>query len=144
MTLFTAIWPSLYWLASYVYLCNSLLQIIHSVWASSLFVVIDQRLPSELQKRLLSLLSAPAEQIQVLSSAVLRETLPLSGQEVNVNQENLGQLSPHAAALLVSQVCINAFNNMSSYQHYNTVIDLLPIKVCILIRLQGIKGTVVH
>ncbi|XP_026180052.1 AP-5 complex subunit zeta-1 isoform X2 [Mastacembelus armatus] len=60
-------------------------------------------LPSELQKRLLSLLSSPSEQFQVLSSAVLRETLPLSGQDLNYNQENVGQLNTHAAALLLSQ-----------------------------------------
>ncbi|XP_041863698.1 AP-5 complex subunit zeta-1 isoform X2 [Melanotaenia boesemani] len=55
-------------------------------------------LPSELQQRLVLLLPAPQEQLQVLSSAVLRETLPLSGQELNYKQEN-----SHAAALLLSQ-----------------------------------------
>ncbi|CAB1452321.1 unnamed protein product [Pleuronectes platessa] len=52
--------------------------------------------------RLLSLLSSPVEQLQVLSSAVLRETLPLSGQELNYNEENI-QLNSHSAALLLSQ-----------------------------------------
>ncbi|XP_029945181.1 AP-5 complex subunit zeta-1 isoform X2 [Salarias fasciatus] len=60
-------------------------------------------LPPELQKKLLSLLSSPVEQLQVLSSAVLRETLPLSGQELSYNQENISQLNSHAAALLLSQ-----------------------------------------
>nr|XP_020506979.1 AP-5 complex subunit zeta-1 isoform X1 [Labrus bergylta] len=60
-------------------------------------------LPPELQRRLASLLSSSAEQLQVLSSAVLRETLPLSGQEVNYNQENVVQLNSHAASLLLSQ-----------------------------------------
>ncbi|XP_041634490.1 AP-5 complex subunit zeta-1 isoform X2 [Cheilinus undulatus] len=60
-------------------------------------------LPPELQKRFISLLSSPAEQLQVLSSAVLRETLPPSGQEVNYNQENISQLNTHAASLLLSQ-----------------------------------------
>ncbi|XP_069557493.1 AP-5 complex subunit zeta-1 isoform X1 [Brachyistius frenatus] len=60
-------------------------------------------LPSELQKRLSLLLSSPAEQLQVLSSAVLRETLPLSGEELNDTQQNVGQLNSHAAALLLSQ-----------------------------------------
>ncbi|XP_062263705.1 AP-5 complex subunit zeta-1 isoform X2 [Platichthys flesus] len=59
-------------------------------------------LPEELHRRLLSLLSSPVEQLQVLSSAVLRETLPLSGQELNYNQENI-QLNSHSAALLLSQ-----------------------------------------
>ncbi|CAN9505833.1 unnamed protein product [Ophioblennius macclurei] len=60
-------------------------------------------LPPELQKRLLSLLSSPVEQLQVLSSAVLRETLPLSGHELSYNQENISQLNSYAAALLLSQ-----------------------------------------
>ncbi|XP_053298860.1 AP-5 complex subunit zeta-1 isoform X2 [Pleuronectes platessa] len=59
-------------------------------------------LPVELHRRLLSLLSSPVEQLQVLSSAVLRETLPLSGQELNYNEENI-QLNSHSAALLLSQ-----------------------------------------
>ncbi|KAG7239441.1 hypothetical protein INR49_028912, partial [Caranx melampygus] len=69
-------------------------------------------LPAELQKRLVSLLSSPVEQLQVLSSAVLRETLPLPGQEVNYNQENISQLNSHAAALLLSQAGSRA--NLSS------------------------------
>uniref|UniRef100_UPI0037E76F78 AP-5 complex subunit zeta-1 n=1 Tax=Semicossyphus pulcher TaxID=241346 RepID=UPI0037E76F78 len=60
-------------------------------------------LPPELQKRIVSLLSSSAEQWQVLSSAMLRETLPPSGQELNYNQENISQLNSHAAALLLSQ-----------------------------------------
>lgn len=72
-------------------------------------VVIDLRLPPELQKKVLSLLSSPVEQLQVLSSAVLRETPPLSGQEVNYNQENISPLNDHAAALLLSQVGSNAY-----------------------------------
>uniref|UniRef100_A0A3Q3IY18 Adaptor related protein complex 5 subunit zeta 1 n=1 Tax=Monopterus albus TaxID=43700 RepID=A0A3Q3IY18_MONAL len=60
-------------------------------------------LPSELQKRLLLLLSSRSEQFQVLSSAVLRETLPLSGQELNYSQENIGQLNTHVVGLLLSQ-----------------------------------------
>lgn len=45
----------------------------------------------------------------MLSSAVLRETLPLSGQELNYNQENISQLNSHAAALLLSQVGSDAY-----------------------------------
>ncbi|CAJ1075878.1 AP-5 complex subunit zeta-1 isoform X2 [Xyrichtys novacula] len=60
-------------------------------------------LPPELQKRIFSLLSSSAEQLQVLSSAVLRETLPLSGQDVNYNKENVSLMNSHAAALLLSQ-----------------------------------------
>lgn len=66
-------------------------------------------MPPELQKRVASLLSSPGEQFQVLSSAVLRETLPLSGQELNYDHENISQLNSHAAALLLSQVCSNAY-----------------------------------
>ncbi|XP_034534598.1 AP-5 complex subunit zeta-1 isoform X2 [Notolabrus celidotus] len=60
-------------------------------------------LPPELEKRIIALLSSPAEQLQVLSSAVLRETLPPSGQEVKYNQENISLMNSHAAALLLSQ-----------------------------------------
>ncbi|KAM4530541.1 AP-5 complex subunit zeta-1 isoform 2-T2 [Odontesthes bonariensis] len=60
-------------------------------------------LPSELEQRLVSLLSSPAEQFQVLSSAVLRETLPLSGQELNYSPENACLLNSHYASLLLSQ-----------------------------------------
>ncbi|XP_054892020.1 AP-5 complex subunit zeta-1 isoform X2 [Poeciliopsis prolifica] len=60
-------------------------------------------LPSDLRQKLLSLLSSPAEQLQVLSSAVLRETAPSSGEELNNIQENVSQLNTHVAALLVSQ-----------------------------------------
>ncbi|XP_063759285.1 AP-5 complex subunit zeta-1 isoform X2 [Eleginops maclovinus] len=60
-------------------------------------------LPPELQKRLHSLLSSPAEQFQVLCSAVLRETLPPSAHSGNYSQENISQLNSHAAALLLSQ-----------------------------------------
>ncbi|KAM4716735.1 AP-5 complex subunit zeta-1 isoform 2-T2 [Anableps anableps] len=60
-------------------------------------------LPSDLQQRLLLLLSSPSEQLQVLSSALLRETLPSSGEELNNIQENISQLNTHAAAVLVSQ-----------------------------------------
>ncbi|XP_053708169.1 AP-5 complex subunit zeta-1 isoform X1 [Synchiropus splendidus] len=63
----------------------------------------SRMLPSDLQKRLLSLLSSPSEQIQVLTSAVLRETLPLSGQEVNYSSMN-----SHSAAMLLSQAASGA------------------------------------
>ncbi|XP_074534823.1 AP-5 complex subunit zeta-1 isoform X2 [Halichoeres trimaculatus] len=62
-----------------------------------------QRLPPELQKRITALLSSSAEQLQVLSSAVLRETLPSPGHEVNYNQEKTSLMNSHAAALLLSQ-----------------------------------------
>ncbi|XP_073351393.1 AP-5 complex subunit zeta-1 isoform X2 [Pagrus major] len=76
------------------------LQRLHLILSATKYT---RTLPPELQKRLVSLLSSPVEQLQVLSSAVLRETLPLSGQELNYNQENIGQLNSHAAALLLSQ-----------------------------------------
>lgn len=90
-------------------------------------VSVELRLPSELQKRLLSLLSAQTEQLQVLSSAVLRETSPLSGQELNYIQESFGQLNSHAAALLLSQVCSHehVFNYHKAYIT-SLPLDLVP------------------
>ncbi|KAM9345581.1 AP-5 complex subunit zeta-1 [Symphorus nematophorus] len=76
------------------------LQRLHLILSATKYT---RTLPSELQKRILSLLSSPAEQFQVLSSAVLRETLPLAGQELDYSQENFSQLNSHAAALLLSQ-----------------------------------------
>lgn len=76
------------------------LQRLHLILSATKYT---RTLPPELQKRVLLLLSSPSEQLQVLGSAVLRETLPLSGQELNYNQENAGQLNSHAAALLLSQ-----------------------------------------
>ncbi|XP_076608780.1 AP-5 complex subunit zeta-1 isoform X2 [Chaetodon auriga] len=76
------------------------LQRLHLILSATKYT---RTLPPELQKRVVSLLSSPAEHLQVLSSAVLRETLPLSGQELNYNQENISQLNSHAAALLLSQ-----------------------------------------
>uniref|UniRef100_A0A3P9JPE8 Adaptor related protein complex 5 subunit zeta 1 n=1 Tax=Oryzias latipes TaxID=8090 RepID=A0A3P9JPE8_ORYLA len=58
----------------------------------------SRTLPSELQQSLVSLLSSTSEQLQVLSSAVLRETLPPCGED-----KNIGQLNSHAAGLLLSQ-----------------------------------------
>ncbi|XP_037648471.1 AP-5 complex subunit zeta-1 isoform X3 [Sebastes umbrosus] len=81
------------------------LQRLHLILSANKYT---RMLPPELQKRLQSLLSSPAEQFQVLSSAVLRETLPLSGQDVNYNQENISQLNSHAAALLLSQAASRA------------------------------------
>ncbi|XP_077396307.1 AP-5 complex subunit zeta-1 isoform X2 [Festucalex cinctus] len=60
-------------------------------------------LPPELQKRLLLLLSSPVEQLQVLSSAVLRETLPVAVQAENYGQDSNSPLNSHAAALLLLQ-----------------------------------------
>ncbi|XP_018523201.1 AP-5 complex subunit zeta-1 isoform X2 [Lates calcarifer] len=76
------------------------LQRLHLILSATKYT---RTLPAELQKRLLSLLSSPAEQLQVLGSAVLRETLPLPGQELHCNQENMGPLNTHTAALLLSQ-----------------------------------------
>ncbi|KAF1379230.1 hypothetical protein PFLUV_G00173910 [Perca fluviatilis] len=76
------------------------LQRLHLILSATKYT---RMLPPELQKKVQSLLSSPKEHFQVLSSAVLRETLPLSGQEGNYNQENLSQLNSHAAALLLSQ-----------------------------------------
>uniref|UniRef100_A0A8D0CW30 Adaptor related protein complex 5 subunit zeta 1 n=1 Tax=Sander lucioperca TaxID=283035 RepID=A0A8D0CW30_SANLU len=77
------------------------LQRLHLILSATKYT---RTLPPELQKKVQSLLSSPKEHFQVLSSAVLRETLPLSGQEGNYNQENISQLNSHAAVLLLSQV----------------------------------------
>ncbi|KAM3864460.1 AP-5 complex subunit zeta-1 [Diretmus argenteus] len=77
------------------------LQRLHLILSATKYT---RTLPSELQKKLLSLLlSSSVEQLQVLSSAVLRETLPPSGQELNYNQDTSSPLNSHAAALLLSQ-----------------------------------------
>ncbi|XP_046894887.1 AP-5 complex subunit zeta-1 isoform X2 [Hypomesus transpacificus] len=61
-------------------------------------------LPDELQRHLASLLvSSSVEQMQVLSSAVLRETLPPSGQGQKYNLLDHSPLTSHAAGLLLSQ-----------------------------------------
>ncbi|KAM6957856.1 AP-5 complex subunit zeta-1 [Aplochiton taeniatus] len=64
-----------------------------------------RRLPAELQKSLASLLrSSSVEQLQVLSSAVLRETLPPPGQGRNYSHlQDHSPLTNYGAALLVSQ-----------------------------------------
>uniref|UniRef100_A0A8D3CEK1 Adaptor related protein complex 5 subunit zeta 1 n=1 Tax=Scophthalmus maximus TaxID=52904 RepID=A0A8D3CEK1_SCOMX len=76
------------------------LQRLHLILSATKFT---RTLPAELQKGLLPLLSSPVEQLQLLSSAVLRETLPLSGEELNYTQEDVLQLNSHTAALLLSQ-----------------------------------------
>ncbi|XP_030591483.1 AP-5 complex subunit zeta-1 isoform X2 [Archocentrus centrarchus] len=76
------------------------LQRLHLILSATKYT---RTLPLELQKKLVALLSSPAEQLQVLSSAVLIETLPLSGQQPNNNQENISQLNSHATGLLLSQ-----------------------------------------
>ncbi|XP_075941037.1 AP-5 complex subunit zeta-1 isoform X4 [Anarhichas minor] len=112
------------------------LQRLHLILSATKYT---RTLPPELQKRLQSLLSSPAEQFQVLSSAVLRETLPLSGQEANYNQENFTQLNSHAAALLLSQagsradvssLCAHLLRSLDSRQSEgpaNSLTHTLPI-----------------
>ncbi|XP_067088922.1 AP-5 complex subunit zeta-1 isoform X2 [Osmerus mordax] len=64
----------------------------------------SRTLPDELQRRLASLLvSSSVEQLQVLSSAVLRETLPPTGQGQKYNVLDHSPLTSHAAGLLLSQ-----------------------------------------
>ncbi|XP_070778742.1 AP-5 complex subunit zeta-1 isoform X2 [Enoplosus armatus] len=98
------------------------LQRLHLILSATKYT---RTLPPELHKRVVTLLSSPAEQLQVLSSAVLRETLPNSGQEVNYNQESVSQLNSHAAALLLSQavsradlssLCAQLLRNLESRQ----------------------------
>lgn len=61
-------------------------------------------LPEDLQKRLATLLvSSSVEQLQVLSSMVLRETLPPTGHGQTYNLLDHSPLTSHTAALLLSQ-----------------------------------------
>lgn len=86
----------------------------------------NRRLPAELQKKILQLLSSPVEQFQVLSSTVLQETFPFPGQELNCNQENSSLLNTHAAALLLSQVGCNVY----SVQQNFCFVELFSIWMC--------------
>ncbi|XP_068605497.1 AP-5 complex subunit zeta-1 [Brachionichthys hirsutus] len=76
------------------------LQRLHLILSANKFTM---KLPPELQSKVVSLLCSPSEQLQVLSSAVLIETLPPYGQELNNISEKIGPLNSHAAALLLSQ-----------------------------------------
>uniref|UniRef100_A0A669EVZ1 Adaptor related protein complex 5 subunit zeta 1 n=1 Tax=Oreochromis niloticus TaxID=8128 RepID=A0A669EVZ1_ORENI len=87
------------------------LQRLHLILSATKYT---RTLPLELQKRFVALLSSPAEQHQVLSAAVLRETLPLTGQELNYNH----QLNSHAAGLLLSQVGRTEIERLSLLLHY--------------------------
>ncbi|XP_049416636.1 AP-5 complex subunit zeta-1 isoform X2 [Epinephelus fuscoguttatus] len=117
------------------------LQRLHLILSANKYI---RTLPAELQKRLQLLLSSPAEQFQVLGSAVLRETLPPSGQHVNYSQENISQLNSHAAALLLSQagsradlssLCAQLLRSLESRQSEgpsHLLIHTLPILNTIL------------
>lgn len=76
------------------------LQRLHLILSATKFTRI---LPAELHKRIFTLTSSPSEQLQILSSAVLRETLPSSDQDVNYTQNNPSPLSSHGAGLFLSQ-----------------------------------------
>ncbi|XP_029294344.1 AP-5 complex subunit zeta-1 isoform X2 [Cottoperca gobio] len=117
------------------------LQRLHLILSATKYT---RALPPELQKRVQSLLSSPAEQFQVLSSAVLRETLPLSDQKENYIQENTSQLNSHVAALLLSQagsradvtsLCAQLLRSLESRQSEgpaNSLTHTLPILNTIL------------
>ncbi|XP_028267177.1 AP-5 complex subunit zeta-1 [Parambassis ranga] len=96
------------------------LQRLHLILSATKYT---RMLPSELHKKLSSLLCSPAEQLQVLSSAVLRETLPLSGQELNYTQDHAAQLNSHVTAVVLSQagsradlssLCAQLLHNLDS------------------------------
>uniref|UniRef100_A0A8C6S6J7 Adaptor related protein complex 5 subunit zeta 1 n=1 Tax=Neogobius melanostomus TaxID=47308 RepID=A0A8C6S6J7_9GOBI len=76
------------------------LQRLHLILSATKFT---RKLPPELHTRLFALTSSPSEQLQILSSAVLRETLPLCDQEVNYTQITPSLLNTHASGLLLSQ-----------------------------------------
>ncbi|KAI4822380.1 hypothetical protein KUCAC02_007932 [Chaenocephalus aceratus] len=117
------------------------LQRLHLILSANKYI---RTLPPELQKRLQSLLSSPAEPFQVLSSAVLRETLPPAAHSGNYSQENIVQLNSHAAALLLSQagsradvssLCTQLLRGLESRQSEgptNSLSHTLPILNTIL------------
>ncbi|KAM3597308.1 uncharacterized protein V6R79_002871 [Siganus canaliculatus] len=117
------------------------LQRLHLILSATKYT---RTLPAELQKRVVLLLSSPAEQIQVLSSSVLRETLPLPGQGLNYSPESSSHLNSHAAALLLSQagsradlssLCALLLHGLESRQSEGTahsVTHTLPILNTIL------------
>ncbi|XP_077590208.1 AP-5 complex subunit zeta-1 [Stigmatopora nigra] len=76
------------------------LQRLHLILSATKYT---RTLPPELQKKLATLLFSPVEQLQVLSSAVLRETLPFPDQAELYKQDSIDQINSHAAALLLSQ-----------------------------------------
>uniref|UniRef100_A0A3P8SSU2 Adaptor related protein complex 5 subunit zeta 1 n=1 Tax=Amphiprion percula TaxID=161767 RepID=A0A3P8SSU2_AMPPE len=117
------------------------LQRLHLILSATKYT---RRLPSELRTRLLSLLSSPVEQLQVLSSAVLREMPPLSAEELNYIQENVGQLNSQTAALLLSKagtradlssVCaqlLRGLDNRPSEAPAHSLMHTLPVLNTIL------------
>ncbi|XP_064815220.1 AP-5 complex subunit zeta-1-like [Oncorhynchus masou masou] len=77
------------------------LQRLHLIMASTKYT---RRLPVELHQRLLSLcVSSSVEQLTVLTSAVLRETLPPSGPGQIYTIHDHSPLPSHTAALMLSQ-----------------------------------------
>lgn len=117
------------------------LQRLHLILSANKYT---RTLPSELRTRLLSLLSSPVEQLQVLSSAVLREMSPLSGEELNYIQENVGHLNSQTAALLLSKagtradlssVCaqlLRGLDNRPSEAPAHSLMHTLPVLNTIL------------
>ncbi|XP_056144103.1 AP-5 complex subunit zeta-1 isoform X2 [Lampris incognitus] len=78
------------------------LQRLHLILSATKYT---RMLPSELYRKLMSLLlSSSLEHLQVLISAVLKETLPPSGQELLCSQDTSILLNSHSAALLLSQI----------------------------------------
>ncbi|XP_055768583.1 AP-5 complex subunit zeta-1 isoform X4 [Salvelinus fontinalis] len=77
------------------------LQRLHLIMASTKYT---RRLPVELHQRLLSLcVSSSVEQLTVLTSAVLRETLPPSGPGQIYTLHDSSPLTSHTAAVALSQ-----------------------------------------
>ncbi|XP_033826623.1 AP-5 complex subunit zeta-1 isoform X1 [Periophthalmus magnuspinnatus] len=75
------------------------LQRLHLILSATKFT---RKLPLELHKKIFSLISSPSEQFQILGSSVLRETLPLSDQDVNYIQNNPSVLNSHVTGLLLA------------------------------------------
>ncbi|XP_072299872.1 AP-5 complex subunit zeta-1 isoform X2 [Eucyclogobius newberryi] len=77
-----------------------LLQRLHLILTATKFT---KRLPPELHNKIVSLISSPSEQFQLLGSAVLRETLPSSDQDMNYIQNHPYVKNSHGADLLLVQ-----------------------------------------
>ncbi|CAL1588810.1 unnamed protein product [Knipowitschia caucasica] len=117
------------------------LQRLHLILSATKFT---RRLPPDLHKKISSLVSSPAEQFQILGSAVLRETLPPSDQDMTCIQNNPSVVNSHGAGLLLVQassttplstLCsqlVRSLDSRHSETHSHSQTHTLPILNAIL------------